>query len=149
MGSMDPTDPTDPTGPTEPERPAPERSRFEDFEVPVAAPAPRPRRTGVVVTAASVLAVSGLLNVLLVVLFRPTGAVVLYLALGALQLAVAALVMALHPLGRSLGLVLGGLGIVLGLVRAPDDAMSALLSVALNAFVLYALGVSGPSFRRG
>ncbi|HEX6843514.1 MAG TPA: hypothetical protein VF235_00215 [Actinomycetota bacterium] len=126
------------------------RSSFEDFENPVPAPSARPRRSGIVVTAAAVLAVNGLLNVLLVALFRPSGSIVwLYLALGALQVGAAVLVVLLRPIGRTLGLVLGGLGIVLALVRAPDDALSALLSVALNAFVLYALGVSGPSFRRG
>jgi hypothetical protein len=140
----------DPNEPIEPAEAPSGRSRFEDFEIPVPAVAPRPHRPGIVLTAAVVLVISGLLNVLLVVLFKPVGAaVVLYLALGAMQLVAGALVVGLVPLGRSLGLVLGGLGIVLGLVRAPNDAVSALLSVALNAFVLYALGVSGPSFRRG
>lgn len=140
MGGMDPPDPTEP---------AP-RSSFEDFEIPVPTPTTAPSRPGIVITAAVVLAISGLLNVLFVVLFSPGGAAVpLLLALGAVQLVAVGMILALLPAGRWLGIGLGAIGIVLGLARASDDAVSALFSVALNAFVIYALGVSGPSFRRG
>jgi hypothetical protein len=125
-------------------------NRFEDFEIPTPKAAPaRARRPAIVVTAAIVLLVAGVLNLLVVFLFKPTGASVwLYAALGGLQVLGAILVALLVPAGRTLGLVLAGLGIVLGIVRATDDAASGLMAIALNGFVIYALVAGAPSFVR-
>jgi hypothetical protein len=135
------------------DRPEPEPSRrasFEDFETPTPTPVSRGGRTGILITAAVVLAVSGLLNLLFILLFRPEGGTVaLYVVFGVLSLVAAAAVIVRHPVGRVLGVAIAAAGIILAVTRASDDAVAALLSIALNAFVLYALGVSGPSFRRG
>jgi hypothetical protein len=145
---MSPVEPTDP--PPEPD-PSPSHNRFEDFEIPtpMATPRGRARRPAVVTTAAIVLLVAGLLNLLAVVLFRPSGtATVLFLLLGVAQFAGAILIVLLLPIGRTLGFVLGAVGIVLGVVRASDNATSALMSIALNGFVIYALVTGGPAFNR-
>lgn len=144
MTTVGPTDPPPP-------EPTPGRNRFEDFEIPTPAAAPRRgRRPAVLTTAVIVLVVAGLLNGLFVVLFRPSGvAAVAYAVLALAQLTAAVGVLLLRPIGRTLGFAMAGIGIVLGLVRAPGDAVSGLMSIALNAFVIYALVAAGPAFDRG
>jgi len=144
MTTVGPTDPPPP-------EPTPGRNRFEDFEVPTPQAAPRRRhRPAVLTTAVIVLVVSGVLNGLFVVLFHPGGAAAWALAvLALLQLVAAAGVLLLRSAGRTLGFAMAAIGIVLGLVRAPAGAASALMSIALNAFVIYALVAAGPAFDRG
>jgi hypothetical protein len=51
--------------------------------------------------------------------------------------------------GRWLGIVLAVVGIGLGIARASSTPASGLVTILLNAFVIYALASSGPAFRRG
>jgi hypothetical protein len=127
------------------------RSRYEDYDltVPTSQAGPR-RRTPTVAVAALVLAFSGLLPLITVMAFRPSGAGSVVLAtLGVAELAGAALVFMLHPVGRSLGIVLGALGIVLGVYAATRSPANGLVTIALNGYVIYALASSGAAFRRG
>ncbi len=125
------------------------REGFENFEVPEPMPAKRGSRTPTLITAAVVLVVAGLLNLLVVAAFDVSGSrVFVHLTLGGVQIAGAALVLARQPVGRVLGVVLGILGIGLGIAGASGDAVSALMAVLLNAYVVYAMAVSGPAFRR-
>jgi hypothetical protein len=142
--------------PDEPEDPAPEpaatgRSHYEDFdfEVPQATPAPG-RRTATLTVAAVVLAFSGLLPLISVIAFSPSGGIAIaLLVLGVAELFGAALVLLLHPLGRMLGFVLGGVGLVIGLITARSSPANGLVTMGLNGYVIYAMAISGASFRRG
>lgn len=138
--------------PEERPEPAPTgRARYEDldFEVPQPTVA-RGRRTPTLTVAAVVLGFSGLLPLLAVVGFRPTREVALGLiVLGVAELIGAALVLLLHPFGRTLGFVLGCVGLVLGLVTARSSPANGLVTMGLNGYVIYAMAVSGSSFRRG
>jgi hypothetical protein len=141
---MEPNDPRIPPDPEDPRVPS-----FERLEVPTPVPTVTRRRTATVSTAGAVLVISGMLNLLVFALLRSEGGMaLLHLLLGLLQLGAAALVLLLRPEGRWLGAVLGGAGIVLGVLQAPEDAMSGLTTIAVNAFVIYALASSGPSFAR-
>jgi hypothetical protein len=138
------------------EDPAPEpqptgRSHYEDlnFEVPLATPAPG-RRTPTVTVAAVVLGFSGLLPLISVIAFSPSGGVAIaLLVLGVAELLGAALVLLLHPLGRALGFVLGSVGLVIGLITARSSPANGLVTMGLNGYVIYAMAISGASFRRG
>lgn len=139
--------PMDPSQPPEP----PRRSSFEDFEIPdpeaLATPALRP---AVLTTAAVVLIVAALMNVLFVVGFRPsanTAVIAIVLAIG--QAIGAALILLRYPAGYVLGIIMGALGIVVGLARSGSDALSALMTVALSGFIIWAVASNRPSFRRG
>jgi hypothetical protein len=138
--------------PEERPEPAPTgRSHYEDldFEVPEAAVAPG-TRTPTVTVAAIVLGFSGLLPILAVIGFRPSGGLAVGLiVLGLVELLGAALVFLLHPIGRVLGFVLGGVGIVIGLLTARSSPADGLVTMGLNGYVIYAMAVSGSSFRRG
>jgi hypothetical protein len=139
------------------DRPAPDdaapvgRSRYEDYDLSMPAPQAAPRRrTPTIAVAALVLAFSGLLPLITVVAFRPSGSASLaLLVLGVVELAGAWLVFLLHPLGRPLGIVLGVIGVALGVIAATDSPANGVVSLALNGFVIYALAASGPAFRRG
>ena len=76
------------------------------------------------------------------------GAIVL-VVLGIAELIGATLVFLLHPLGRPLGIVLGCVGIVLGIVTGRSSPANGLVTIGLNGYVIYAMAVSGSSFRRG
>jgi hypothetical protein len=45
--------------------------------------------------------------------------------------------------------VLGCVGIILGVITAQHSPGNGLVTVGLNAYVLYAMAVSGSAFRRG
>jgi hypothetical protein len=140
----------------------PPGSRFEDltnFEVPVDAVATG-HRTAILITAAVVLFAGALFAVLYVVLLLPfassekgssvSGALVGFLLVyGSLQAVAGVLVLLLRPSGRWLGIVLAVVGIGLGIARASSTPASGLVTILLNAFVIYALASSGPAFRRG
>jgi hypothetical protein len=129
------------------------RSRYEDYDLTAPVPTPQPaprRRTPLVAVAALVLAFSGLLPLITVVAFRPSGAGSVVLSvLGVAELVGAALVFLLHPLGRPVGIALGVLGVALGIYAATQSPANGLVTLALNGYVIYALASSGPAFRRG
>jgi hypothetical protein len=141
--SGNPIDPTDPA-------PA-GRSRYEDYDLAVPTPPPAPRRrTPTLTVAAIVMAVSGILPLITVIGFHPSGgATAALLVLSAAELLGATLVLLLHPLGRPVGIALGCVGVGLGIASATQSPANGLVSIALNGFVIYAMASSGPSFRRG
>ena len=155
-----PEDPTEPPGSGSASPPS--GSRFEDltnFEVPVDAVATGDR-TAILITAAVVLFAGALFAVLYVVLLLPfassekgssvSGALVGFLLVyGSLQAVAGVLVLLLRQSGRWLGIVLAVVGIGLGIARASSTPASGLVTILLNAFVIYALASSGPAFRRG
>ena len=155
-----PADPTQPSGSGSASTPP--GSRFEDltnFEVPVDAVATG-HRTAILITAAVVLFAGALFAVLYVVLLLPfassekgssvSGALVGFLLVyGSLQAVAGVLVLLLRQSGRWLGIVLAVVGIGLGIARASSTPASGLVTILLNAFVIYALASSGPAFRRG
>ena len=155
-----PADPTQPSGSGSASTPP--GSRFEDltnFEVPVDAVATG-HRTAILITAAVVLFAGALFAVLYVVLLLPfassekgssvSGALVVFLLVyGSLQAVAGVLVLLLRQGGRWLGIVLAVVGIGLGIARASSTPASGLVTILLNAFVIYALASSGPAFRRG
>lgn len=155
-----PADPTQPSGSGSASTPP--RSRFEDltnFEAPVDAVATG-HRTAILITAAVVLFAGALFAVLYVVLLLPfassekgssvSGALVVFLLVfGSLQAVAGVLVLLLRQSGRWLGIVLAVVGIGLGIARASSTPASGLVTILLNAFVIYALASSGPAFRRG
>ena len=129
--------------------PATGRSRFEDWDVPEAAVARTASRSPSVVTAAVVLLVSALLNVLAAVVFHPSaGATAFYLALGGVQLVAGLLVLARQPAGRWLGIALGVVGIGVGVAIMSRNGINGLITILLNGFVIYALAAFPSSFRR-
>jgi hypothetical protein len=155
--------PADPTQPSESgSASTPSASRFEDlthFEVPVDAVATG-HRTATLITAAVVLFAGALFAILYVVLLLPfassekgssvSGALVGFLLVyGSLQAVAGVLVLLLRQSGRWLGIVLAVVGIGLGIARASSTPASGLVTILLNAFVIYALASSGPAFRRG
>jgi hypothetical protein len=155
-----PVDPTQPSGSGS--AGTPPGSRFEDltnFEVPVDAVATG-HRTGILITGAVVLFAGALFAVLYVVLLLPfassekgssvSGCLVGFLLVyGLLQAVAGVLVVLLRQSGRWLGIVLAVVGIGLGIARASSTPASGLVTILLNAFVIYALASSGPAFRRG
>ena len=155
-----PVDPTQPSGSGSASTPP--GSRFEDltnFEVPVDAVATG-HRTAILITATVVLFAGALFAVLYVVLLLPfassekgssvSGALVGFLLVyGSLQAVAGVLVLLLRQSGRWLGIVLAVVGIGLGIARASSTPASGLVTILLNAFVIYALASSGPAFRRG
>jgi hypothetical protein len=155
-----PADSTQPSGSGSASTPP--GSRFEDltnFEVPVDAVATG-HRTAILITAAVVLFAGALFAVLYVVLLLPfassekgssvSGALVAFLLVyGSLQAVAGVLVLLLRQSGRWLGILLAVVGIGLGIARASSTPASGLVTILLNAFVIYALASSGPAFRRG
>jgi hypothetical protein len=155
-----PADSTQPSGSGSASTPP--GSRFEDltnFEVPVDAVATG-HRTAILITATVVLFAGALFAVLYVVLLLPfassekgssvSGALVAFLLVyGSLQAVAGVLVLLLRQSGRWLGILLAVVGIGLGIARASSTPASGLVTILLNAFVIYALASSGPAFRRG
>jgi hypothetical protein len=138
--------------PQERREPAPTgRSRYEDYDIEVPRPMSTPgSRTPTLTVAAVVLLFSGLLPLLAVLGFRPSGAIAVGLiVLGIAELVAAVLVFILNPIGRMLGFVLGAIGIVIGFATAGSSPANGLVTVGLNGYVIYAMAVSGSSFRRG
>lgn len=140
--------------PKPPSEEEPRRSRFEDLSD-IQVPAPtrgRPAaRPAIVTTAAVVLFVSALINGAGAALLSPQGFSLWATAgLAAIQMVSAVSVALLVPAGRPVGIVAGVFGVVVGLsVASEGAAVSGLITMALNGFVVYALAASGPAFRRG
>jgi hypothetical protein len=132
-------------------------------------PTPRPltgppRRPGPVTGAAAVLMVAGVLslvfglmgasgdrvNIDLPFLEGESGERIAAFGLavqGALALVAGLLVLRLRPAGRILGIVVVSWGIVTGLAQLRNSGSSGLLTLALDAFVLYGLIAYGFVFK--
>jgi hypothetical protein len=142
MGAVEP-----PATPSPEDRP---KSSFENYEIPVPAQPAKPRRPAVVGTAAIVLFVAGAMNLLTAFFFDQTGlAVALFAMVGLAQVATAVLLVLMSPIARPAGFAMGALGVVMGLVQAIEAPTAGIMSMALSAFVIYAVAAAGPSFRRG
>lgn len=143
--------------------PPPPRDPYLDVPIPRPAPA---RRPGVVTGAAIVLIVAGVLTLVgALVVMNSRGtlklpgldagdaarwiAAVTFVVGGALNLVAGWLVLRLSPSGRVLGIVVALLGIVQGLALLSSSGPSGLLTIFLDAFVLYALFTYGFVFKGG
>jgi hypothetical protein len=123
------------------------RPSYEDLEVPT--PVPSQRRPPILTTAAIVLMVAGIMNALYFALFRPEGATAIIVVLVAVaQVMAATLIVLRHPAGKLAGLGMGAIGVVLGIARVPSDAASGLVTIALSAFVIWAVAANGAAFRQ-
>jgi hypothetical protein len=131
--------------------------------VPMPRPGP-PRRPGVVTGAAVILIVAGILaGIAGLVVLNGGGALevpgadtegvativaLVFLALGALDVVAGLLVLRLSSRGRVIGIVGAAVGILIGLAQLGGSGSSALMSIALYGFVLYALLAYGFVFRQ-
>lgn len=131
--------------------PTPPPDPFPGLPTPRAAP---PTRPGLVTGAAAIMLVAGFLNLLVGVISLSGGTefvipgggrvggdlvAVFLVAGGVLQLLTGWLVFRLRPAGRILGIVLASMGIVVGLLQLGSAGVTGVLSMLLNAFVLYGL----------
>jgi hypothetical protein len=148
-----------PPPPSEPYQPS--GQPYSAIPVPRAGP---PRRPGVVTGAAVILIVAGVLAIIAgFVVLNGSGALevpgadaedvstivaVVAFGLGALDIVAGLLIMRLSSGGRVLGIVIAVLGILSGLGQLSSSGSSGLLSIALYAFVLYALLAYGFVFRQ-
>lgn len=135
------------------------------FDVPTPRPAPAPvRRPGAVTGAAVILLIGGVLALLFGWMglvgdgldidtpFRSSGSsgrvvAAVLVVQGALSLLAGWLVLRVRPGGRVLGIVLAAFGIVSGLAQLRDTGSSGFLTLALHAYVLYALFAFGFLFK--
>ncbi|GBC87856.1 hypothetical protein HRbin12_01874 [bacterium HR12] len=115
-----------------------------------------------VVTAAAVLLFIGVAFGLLGGLFAVTGggfiggslggvAIVfgiVMLAVGGLEIYAGVQVLALKEQGRMIGLVLAAIGALMSLLQIGASPGSAIIGLAINGFVLYALGTTASAFHR-
>lgn len=123
------------------------------IRVPAAIPAPR-RRPGPVTGAGWALIVVGALTVVAGLFVSSlgvdTGAVafvtILVLLIGGGNLLAGVLVLRLHPAGRVLGFVFAGLGLVGGLAQLSNNPGSAIISLAVDGFIIWALATNGEAF---
>lgn len=145
--------------PPEEREPEPQ-NRFERYDVTVPTPAAGPaRRSAIVTTAGVVLVVQGLAWGIAGIALKASGlrlagtslsagaTMGLGLVVAAVFLATAAGIFLLRPWARGLGIAIGALGLIAGLFRV-SGGFSTLSTLVVNAFVIYALAVSGPLFRR-
>jgi hypothetical protein len=139
----------------------PYASGYHGFPVPRAA---RPERPKVVTGAAVILIVAGLLAIVGgIVVLNGSGALELpgvdteefpaavatfLFVLASLYIVAGVLVLRLSSGGRILGIVMAVVGILIGLAQLGSSGSSGLLSIALYAFVLYALFAYGFVFRQ-
>ncbi len=73
---------------------------------------------------------------------------ILTLAIGGLEIYAGVQVLALKEQGRIIGLVLAAIGALLSLLQIGASPGSAILGLAINGFVLYALSTTASAFRR-
>jgi hypothetical protein len=89
---------------------------------------------------ASILLLAGSGRAPLIAFLAAFGSVLLVAAIGAFTLA---------PWGRPLGVVVAIVGMVFAIARIVDGTEQALIDVVAYGYALFALGTSGPAFRRG
>ena len=132
------------------DQPTPPRDPYPWLPTPRAAP---PTRPGLVTGAAAIMLVAGSLNLLVGAISlgggatfavpggRVGGGLVAFplMVNGALQLVAGWLVLRLRPSGRILGIVLASAGILVALLQLGSAGVTGVLSMLLNAFVLYGL----------
>jgi hypothetical protein len=137
------------------------QNRFENFDLAdigrASPPALPPRRSAVVTTAGVVLLVEGLAWAIAGVALASAGSTLgglssgatttLGVVVGVVLVVVAIGVFMLRPWGWIVGIAIGILG-VLGAAFRVSGGLSTLSTLVVNAFVIYALAVSRPSFRR-
>lgn len=70
------------------------------------------------------------------------------IAIGLLDVTAGALVLFQRRSGRILAMVLAGLGLIGALVQLGRGPSSGLVSIAINAFILYALAINPSAFQR-
>ncbi len=125
------------------------------FQVPVPMSGP-PRRPGPVSVAGWALVVIGALTVLAGLFLSSIGidesavavAMIIVLAMGAGNILAGVLVLRLRPLGRTLGFVFAGLGFVGGLAQLSGRPGSAIVTLAVDGFILWALATNRQAFVR-
>jgi len=126
-----------------------------------AGPSGRPARPGIVTAAAVLLYVGGGLGALGGLLEVTGGgflggafggiAIVLglvMLAVGALEIYAGVQVLALREQGRVIGLALAAIGALLSLLQIGAAPGSAIIGLAINGFILYALVTTASAFHR-
>lgn len=124
-------------------------------------PSGGPARPGIVTAAAVLLFIGGGLGALGGLLAVTGGgfvggglggiAIVLglvMLAVGALEIYAGVQVLALKEQGRMIGLVLAAIGALLSLLQLGAAPGSAILGLAINGFVIYALATTASAFHR-
>jgi hypothetical protein len=70
------------------------------------------------------------------------------LAVGALQIYAGVQVLALKEQGRIIAIVLAAIGLVLSLLQIGASPGGAIIGLAINGFIIYALVTNASSFRR-
>jgi hypothetical protein len=126
---------------------------------------PRPARpagrNNLVTTAGAVLvAVGGFVAMASVLVIAPSAgldmagiqldgrqAAAVFLAIAAIYAVTGLLVMVRWPIARPLGLGVAVLALAIGLVQLPSAGIDGIPTIAVAAFVLYALGLGGNDFR--
>jgi hypothetical protein len=142
--------------------PPPPDNPYENWadEVPVASA--RPGRPGAVTTAAVLLLVSAAFSILggLVLMGYRGGAEGLFgtmstrtlavclIVIGMLDSLAGVLVLRQHRGGRVFAMMLAGVGVVGAIAQFSRGPSSAMVSLAIHGFILYALAVNGRAFDR-
>jgi hypothetical protein len=75
------------------------------------------------------------------------GAALVFFSLAAINLIAGTLVLRLRPNGRMIGFIAGGIGIVVGLGSLASSPSRALLTLALDGFVVWVLLTEADAFR--
>ncbi len=73
---------------------------------------------------------------------------IIMLAIGALEIYAGVQVLALKEQGRMIGLALAAIGALISLLQIGASPGSAILGLAINGFIVYALWTSASAFRR-
>jgi hypothetical protein len=137
------------------------QNRFENFDLAdiskATPPDLPPRRSAIITTAAVVLIVEGLAWGIAGVALASAGltlgglseraTTILGVCIGVVLVVAAVGVFTLRPWARIVGIAIGILGVVGAALRV-SGGLSTLSTLVVNAFVIYALAVSGSSFRR-
>jgi hypothetical protein len=120
------------------------------------------RRPGALTGAAWALIVSGALTALVglvvassegsvstVGLEGDTGSIfaAVFLAIGGIRILAGVLILRLSGVGRGLGFIVAGIGVIGGLAQLSGAAGSALITLVVDGFVLWALATNGEAFR--
>lgn len=120
---------------------------------PPAVPPPAGVRPPLVTAAAVLLFIGGALGIIAgLILLSVAGLFVLIgilsVLIGAAQIYAGVQILAGREQGRMLGIILAGLGAVFALISIAQSPATAVISLALNGFVIYALVTNEAYFRR-